>query len=839
MLTDKEIKKKYALIFPKNPDKYYPTEYLKSMGFNRGQCSKCGRYFWNQDKKKEICGDVSCTGKFTFLEKKLTKKTLTYQQMWETFSKHLQKYSYTPIKRYPVVARWRNDLYFVEASIDDFIPYVVNGVVQPPANPLTVPQFCLRFNDIGNVGITGSHYTGFVMIGQHRFEKPENYNTNEYLKHLSTYFFDVLGLNPKDLTYHEDVWAGSGNFGPSMELFSGGIELCNQVYMQYHYTGSTPEYEDLKLKVVDMGLGQERVAWFTNRAPISYESTYSQVLKKLKKATGITVDERITHKFYPLAGRLNLDEVQNIDDAWNSVSAELGIQVDKLKKTILPLQALYSIADHTRSLLFALSDGALPSNSGGGYNLRVIYRRAHDFVKKYNWNINLGDVAEWHASALKEQYPELQEHINDVRKILVVEAEKYEKTLENVQKIIKGLKGEVTEQKMIELYDSNGVTPHSLKQAGINIEVPEDFYSKIAERHRRTEERKEEKILGLETLPKTERLYYEDYKKDSFTGKILKTIGDYLILDKTIFYPTSGGQIHDIGRINEERVTEVIVQDGVILHKVENPKKFKDGETVKGKIDKERRIQLAQHHTSVHIINGSARKILGTHVWQGGSAKTPEKARLDISHYEALTHEQTEKIEEEANRIVKKKIKVDKFVLEKNEAEQEYGFILYQGGAIPGSHLRIIKIGNFDVEACGGTHLDNTREAELIKIINTSKIQDGIVRIELKAGNAAKKYFREITEETNKICKMLGCNYKQLPERVEQLFTTWKRAKKGKDEAYEIGKYVPEEPKDYKEMHEIEKALEQASNIVRVQKEQLHRTAERFLRDLKAKGAIK
>jgi len=840
VLTDKEIKKKYTKIFPQDPDRYYPTKYLKSMGFVRGQCSKCARYFWNQDKNRKVCGDVSCVGKFSFLEKPLAKNHFSYLDIWKTFSKHFKKVgNYTPIKRYPVVARWRSDLHFVEASIDDFIPYVVNGVVKPPANPLTVPQFCLRFNDIGNVGITGSHYTGFVMIGQHRFEKPQDYDTNAYMKHLSSYFFDVLGLDPKELTYHEDVWAGSQNFGPSVELFAGGIELCNQVYMQYHYLGGNPEFEDLKLKVVDMGLGQERVAWFSNNAPISYESTYASVLEKLKRETGVKMDANIMKKFYPLAGRLNLDETDDINKEWAGIAEEVSMNVDALKNAILPLQALYSIADHTRSLLFALSDGALPSNSGGGYNLRAIYRRAYDFNRKYKWNLDFGQIVKWHADALKSQYPELQDHLDDVQKVLAVEAEKYEKTLENIARIIKSIKGKIKTEKMIELYDSHGVTPQSLKDAGVDVNVPDDFYSLIAERHRKSDEKEERYLLNVSDIKKTERLYYADYKKDSFTGKVVKIIDDYVILDKTIFYPTSGGQLHDIGYLNDEHVIDTIVQDGVILHKVEHANKFKVGDAVKGKIDKERRIKLAKHHTSVHIINGAARSVLGAHVWQGGSEKTPQKARLDISHYEALSNEQMRAIEKKANEIIKKAIRVEKFVLQKSEAEKKYGFILYQGGAIPGSELRVIKIADFDIEACGGTHLDNTKESELIKLTKSTKIQDGLVRLELKAGEAAKKYTQELTDEANHVSKLLGCSYKEMSALSDELFLVWKRVRKGKSGKYTRGKYVEAKPKTYEQMLAVEEALEDAADVLRTQKIKTHRTVERFLADLEAKGALK
>ncbi len=148
-------------------------------------------------------------------------------------------------------------------------------------------------------------------------------------------------------------------------------------------------------------------------------------------------------------------------------------------------------------------------------------------------------------------------------------------------------------------------------------------------------------------------------------------------------------------------------------------------------------LQLAQHHTVTHIINGIAKKVLGNHIWQAGAEKTEEKGRLDITHYESLTPEQLEQIEAGANQVIADAIPVESMILPKDEAERRFGFRLYQGGAIPGDQLRVLKVGDIDTEACGGTHLNNTSEAIRIIILGTKKIQDGIIRIEYVAGKRA------------------------------------------------------------------------------------------------------
>src|SRR3989338_8576927 len=163
MKPDKEVKKEFKAIASKSPEKYYAVSVLKQEGFMRKQCN-CGTMFWSVNEDQKTCGDPSCSGGFRFIGDSPAKEELDYIEVWQKFAKLFTKWGYTPIKRYPVVARWRDDTDFVQASIYDFQPYVVSGAVEPPANPLVVPQMCLRFNDIDNIGITGAHYCAFVMI---------------------------------------------------------------------------------------------------------------------------------------------------------------------------------------------------------------------------------------------------------------------------------------------------------------------------------------------------------------------------------------------------------------------------------------------------------------------------------------------------------------------------------------------------------------------------------------------------------------------------------------------------------------------------------------------------
>ncbi|MBU0461555.1 MAG: alanine--tRNA ligase, partial [Nanoarchaeota archaeon] len=692
--TDKEIKKIFKLEASKNPDKYYPTSVLKKEGFKRKQCKKCGTFFWSTDSKREMCGDSSCAGGFDFFKNNPCKEKLTYLGVWKKFSQMFKKLGYTPIPRYPIVARWRTDMDFTIASIADFQPYVVSGEVDPPANPLVVPQFCLRFGDIDNVGITGSHMTCFNMIGQHMFVSPEKWDQALVFQHIHKWLKDGLGIPNDEIIFHEDAWAGGGNFGPCMEFFSRGLEIGNQVYMLYQQTEKG--MAELKLKVLDMGMGMERCAWFSQGTPTIYDATFPKVMEKLRKKTGVKMNEKLMQKYVPYAGHLNFDEATDLAAAWKHVASKVGISVDNLKKEVMPSVALYSIAEHARGLLIAIADGALPSNVGGGYNLRIILRRALAFIDKYGWDVDLADVCEWHAKELKEGFPELLDNISTVKEIIEVEKKKFKATQEKTKQIVQTLiKKDVTEKDLIEQYDSNGISPDMIAEEaakqGKKIIVPDNFYAKIAELHEKKEQKtatkREEELPIPKDLFPTKGLYFDDYKKTDFTGKVLWKKDNWIVLDQTIFYPVSGGQLFDEGSLKYDsrsvKVINVIKQGPYIVHEVV-PCDIKKGDAVKGQVDFNRREQLTQHHTATHIVNAAARKVLGRHTFQAGAAKYLDKARLDITHFDSLSKEQLQKIEDEANKIILDNLPVYKSFMPRNLAEAKYGFALYQGGAVPG-----------------------------------------------------------------------------------------------------------------------------------------------------------
>jgi len=790
MLSEKEMKLNVKAEASREPDKFFPTDTMREIGLERRHCPKCGTYFWSANPERTVCGEPMCEGGYSFIGRKACAHKMDFIQVWQRFSDLFSRRGYTPINRYPSISRWNPTSEFTLASITDFQPYVVRGEVKPPANPLVVPQTCLRFNDVDNVGITGRHNTGFIMIGQHAFETEEKYDQPKYFEDIHAWLIEGMGIPLKDIVYHEDAWAGGGNFGCSLEFFSGGLEIGNQVYTMYERIGDS--LKPLNIKVLDMGMGQERPAWFSHGTPTAYEPNFPTVMEKLFAIAGIShngEEKETMARFLPYSGLLNMDDVEDLDKAWEDIARKIDVDVLKLKNQVMMNAGLYSIADHSRGLLFALTDGGLPSNSGGGYNLRLIYRRAMDFIRKYQWDIDLVEVCQWHAEYLKPQFPEMLEAMKEVGEILLNENSKYVQTKEKALSTVKRLKekeAHVSIDDLLKLYDSHGITPDLLVAEGLDVKVPGDFFAQVAALHESSEaaaKTEKETKFELGNIPDTGILYYDDYLKLDFESLVLAVIGNHVILKETAFYPTSGGQLHDTGHLTgptKLEIRDIFKQGGIIIHNVEGDMSgWKAGITVKGHVGEARRRQLAQHHTVTHVINGVCRQVLGNHIWQAGAEKTEEKGRLDITHYEALTQEQLDSIESGANQIIKDSIPVESMILPKDEAERKFGFRLYQGGAIPGDKLRILRIADLDTEACGGTHLRNTSEAIHIIILGTKKIQDGIVRIEYVAGARAKQIFEADMDQLSRVMETLGTSDASTVEKsCRDIFALWKYLRK-------------------------------------------------------------
>ena len=240
--------------------------------------------------------------------------------------------------------------------------------------------------------------------------------------------------------------------------------------------------------------------------------------------------------------------------------------------------------------------------------------------------------------------------------------------------------------------------------------------------------------------------------------------------------------MHDEGTIGDSLVINVEKVGGVVIHQLAKAnKKFEKNATVQIKINKDRRLALMRHHTATHVVNGAAKRILGNHIWQAGAEKKPDVARLDITHYKAITQEELWAIERLANQVVMETRPVDIQFMPRGDAERKYGFTLYQGGIVPGKEIRVIDIQDWDVEACGGTHLKNTGEIGPIKILNAKRIQDGIVRLTYAAGIAGVNAIQEQEKLLKDTARIFSIGDGEVPKTAERFFNEWKQFRREKN----------------------------------------------------------
>ena len=400
-------------------------------------------------------------------------------------------------------------------------------------------------------------------------------------------------------------------------------------------------------------------------------------------------------------------------------------------------------------MIFAIADGALPSNVGGGYNLRIVLRRIIGTINRLNLKLDIDELIDNHIDYLKDTYPELDGKREDVKTILQIESQRYEESKTRMKKISDkiSLNGkEPTVDELITLYESDGVTPDYLREVNAISEIPSSFYSKLSDLHQ-SEKKKEIEKLPLEKLPETDTLFYKEDPME-FEAKVIKVFGDYVVLDRTSFYARGGGQEPDHGTIAGFTVIDVDKHANIIVHKLEGGVPNEE-DMVSCKVDVTRRTNITKNHTSTHILNASSRGVLGSWVWQHSAFKEDDHARLDITHHSSLTDSQVKQIEDTANDMVKQNYPVNIQYFDRGTAEQKYGFRIYQGGVVPVKAIRIVSIEDKDIEACGGTHVKKTGEIELIKITRTKRIQDGVVRIEFVSGSTAFDYVKN--QEAEKI----------------------------------------------------------------------------------------
>ncbi|MGN0094151.1 MAG: alanine--tRNA ligase, partial [Methanobrevibacter sp.] len=779
-------------------------EIFDKLGYKKYTCKKCGHDFYSK-VERDTCGDAPCD-EYDFIGNPATDKPYDLYEIQKTFKEFLEKEGHTPIPRYPILAkRWRDDVFLVGASIFCFQPWITSGIVEPPANPLEIAQPSIRLNDVDNVGRTGRHMTCFTMGSHTVINKPDHFiYWEDRCIELCHNFFASIGINTDELTFIPSWWEGGGNEGPCYEVMCRGVELATLVFMQYK-TLANGEREEIPIKVVDTGYGLERIAWISQGTPTAYDACFGPVIEKLKEITGVELNEEILGESARIAGLMDIEDYADLRMLRQKVADKLGISIEELLKSSEPMEAIYIIADHTRCLAFMLADGIIPSNVKEGYLARLILRRTIRYMNQLNMKESLSDVMKIQLDFLKDFYPEISKSQEHIMNIIDLEEERYGVTIEKgkktVKRTIKNLKKqgktEMPLETLIDLYDAQGMPPETVKElAGDNfkVEIPDNFFTIVADRHEKEEVKVKDDYEF--NYPETDLLFYKEFTQKDFEAEVLgvEEIKDKLnvVLNQTVFYPEGGGQPADVGILTcggkDYEVDYAQKINNVVFHQIKttgdddldslkSELKSLVGKSVKGKIDWNRRISLARHHTATHLVVAAARKVLGDHIWQAGAQKGVKRSRIDLSHYKRISQEELDEIEKLANSYVMDNIPLEIKWLTRDEADKEYGLKLYQGGVVPGNNIRVVKVPGVDVQACAGTHVPKTGDVGMIKIHKTERVQDGVERLEYSAGIAAVDSIQEENEIVRESSNTFKVTPEQLPKTCERFFTEWKQYK--------------------------------------------------------------
>ncbi|OHS94213.1 alanyl-tRNA synthetase family protein [Tritrichomonas foetus] len=608
---------------------------------------------------------------------------------------------------------------------------------------------------------------------------------------------ETLHLKKEGLTFIEDVWQGGGNCGACVEYFYGGLEIGNMVFTEYAVS-LTGEFSPIETKVIDVGIGLERIPWLVNGGWTSYLDVFDYMLPQLSEKLGVPIDTPYFRGFSKYTALFDVDENENVQKTWEQLAKDMNLNEPSEKdpsKTKLQVfqdelhefRDLIILCDHTRSILFAIEDGALPSNVGGCGNIRNILRRVFTIVKQRNWLDKLGgvkgiiDVFKMHVDGLHGFIKEFK-NFKCLETVIELEYQRWEggkaDANRKLQAILKKNGNKLTIDDWILAIGTYGLDPGEIHEIS-GIPVPDDLWLKFDEYRFRTMKFLKPPEYNLAQLEPTVELFNQKDNERVYeiTAKIVALVKPKIIAcDRTILYATQGGQDHDDGYITIDGKDYVIediekVQNIVLFHLKEEAPKDCVGKECVQHVDKEVREILRCHHTATHVIAAATRKVLGPHVWQNGAKKTKQGAHIDLTHYELPSYETLLEINRVANEMVFSHAPVHKSVYTRKEAEGTWGFVLYQGGAIPGNAIRVVDIEGLDTEACCGTHCDNLSEIGMIKIKTANKVSDGVFRIEFVAGKLALQSLNEDMQLIHNLELLYRVNKDSLEKNCQRFFT--------------------------------------------------------------------
>ena len=746
-------------------------------------------------------------------------KYLGVNEIREEFLKFFESKDHLRLPSFPLVPRNDNSLLLINSGMAPMKAYFTGQEI-PPSKRVTTCQKCIRTGDIDNVGKTARHGTFFEMLGDFSFG---DYFKNEIVPWSWEFVTKVLEI-PEDRLYvtiyeeddetgkiwHDVVglpWDRIVKLGKEDNFWEHGTGPCGPCTEIYYDRG--PEY-GCDSPTCGVGCDCDRYMEFWNLVLTQFnaeeDGTYTELaMKNVDTGMGL---ERMATIMQGVDSIFDVDTVKSIRDA---VCAKAGVEYGKDHKTDVSVRV---ITDHIRSVTMMTADGVLPSNEGRGYVLRRLLRRAARHGKL------LGIEGEFLAELSKsviacsgEAYPELVEKQDYIFKILSIEENSFYKTIDKGMEILKADMEEMkaagekvmSGEKSFRLYDTYGfpvdLTKEILAEEGMEIDEDAFTAEMKAQKERAGSARAKSNYMGAaETvyneLPvelETAFAGYDVY--DVANAKIVALVANEAVaetaqagdtvavfLDRTPFYAESGGQVGDQGVIKTEtgvvKVTNCVkVVGGKIAHMGEVTEGLVQvGEMACASIDVELRMASSRNHSATHLLHKALRTVLGTHVEQAGSYVSAERLRFDFTHFAAMTADEIKEVERLVNDAIFASYDVHTDEMSIDEARNRGAMALF--GEKYGEVVRVVDMGGYSIEHCGGAHLKNTAQVGSFKILSENGVAAGVRRIEAVTGKEALKHYQAQEDEIKEICRLVKSTPDKLLARLEQLLAEQKETAK-------------------------------------------------------------
>lgn len=736
-------------------------------------------------------------------------KKLGLNEIRKLFLDFFESKDHLVVESFPLVPLKDKSLLLVNSGMAPLKPYF-SGLEEPPNKRMASSQKCIRTGDIENVGKTARHATFFEMLGNFSFGdyfKRESIKwgwefVRDYLNlpldklWVTIYFeddeaFDIwhqeIGL-PEDrivrLGKEDNFWEiGLGPSGPCSEIYfdkgekySCGLEDCkpgcecdryvefwNHVFTQFD-KDEEGNYNPLPNPNIDTGMGLERMACIMQEVDSIFD----------------------------------IDAIKPILDQICKIT---GVQYKKDEKIDVSLRI---ITDHIRSVAFMIGDGILPSNEGRGYVLRRLLRRAARHGKILGVHeAFLYELVDQVSENYGETYRELVDKKAYIKRVIRVEEERFMETIDQGMDILNSYiedllgRGEKTlsGMKAFRLYDTYGfpidITKEVLEEKGLDLdeerfEIEMEKQRKRAREARRgmdTEGWEEDIFAGLDEDIQTDFRGYRDLElesrivaianKDRLVEEGKKDDDLILVLDKTVFYSEGGGQVGDVGYLYTEGATARVIDTKKGPHdQVHHMVKVEEGslcvgDSIRGEVDPITRMNTARNHTATHILHKALKEVVGNHVQQAGSLVAPDRLRFDFTHFEALSPEQVREIEEAVNQQILNGLDIKTLETSMEEAKNMGAEALF--GEKYGDVVRVVKVGDYSTELCGGTHVKNSGEIGILLIVSEGGVAAGVRRIEAITGIEAYRYVQKNQETIDKIADSLKTQSQNILNRVDEL----------------------------------------------------------------------